>query len=253
MTSPTSPVVVRRDGPVATVELNRPHRLNALDEPMRAALLASLTALAADDAVRVLVLTGAGRAFCVGQDLAATGELADAHDTVARTYNPLVRAIVAMGKPVVAAVNGPAVGAGMGLALACDIVLMAGSATLSCAFGKVALVPDSGTAWVLARRLGRARAFDLATTGRRVGAEEAVALGLANEVLADDELRPAAAKRAADLAAGPAVTLALTKRLLVSGGEQPLDQVLEMEALGQGRAAATDEHVALRTAFLDRR
>lgn len=245
-------VGISRDGSVATVTLNRPDRLNALDEPTRLELLGHLGDLADDPGVGALLLTGAGRAFCVGQDLAAVTELEDAHDTVDRTYNPLVRMLAGMDKPVVAAVNGAAVGAGMGLALACDVVLLARGASLSCAFGRMALVPDSGTAWVLARQAGYARAFDLARSGRRVGADEAIALGLATRVVEDTELAEVAADEAADLAAGPGKALALTKRLLRDAAELPLEQALEREALSQGVAAKHEEHVTRRTAFLDK-
>lgn len=250
MTDPT--VVTRRDGPVATVELNRPDRLNPLDEPTRAALLDALTDAAAHASVRAIVLTGAGRAFCVGQDLAAVEELDDAHDTVARTYNPLIDTLRGCPKPVVAAVNGPAVGAGMGLALACDVVVMAESASLSCAFGRMALVPDSGTSWFLARSVGYQRAFHLAVTGKRVTAAEAVAWGLANETVADDELRATALQRATDLAAGPSRAFALTKQLLSRATDADLGSMLEQEALAQGVAAATEDHISRRTAFLER-
>src|SRR5262249_53907019 len=161
--------------------------------------------------------------FCVGQDLAAVEELEDAHDTVARTYNPLITALRGCPKPVVAAVNGPAVGAGMGLALACDLVVMAESASMACAFGRVALVPDSGTSWFLARSVGHRRAFHLATTGRKITAAEAVAWGLATETATDDALHATATRRAADLAAGPRRAFALTKQLLVRAADAELD------------------------------
>ena len=250
MTDP--PVSTRLDGLVATVQLNRPDRLNPLDEPTRAALLTALTSAAAHDAVRAIVLTGAGRAFCVGQDLAAVEELEDAHDTVARTYNPLISALRGCPKPVVAAVNGPAVGAGMGLALACDLVVMAESASMSCAFGRMALVPDSGTTWFLARAVGHQRAFHLATTGRKITGTEAVAWGLANETAADDELQATATQRANDLAAGPRRAFALTKQLLTRAADADLGSMLEQEALAQGIAAATEDHISRRTAFLER-
>lgn len=247
-----SNIDITRDGSVATVTLNRPDRLNALDEPARVELLGHLSDLAHDPDVGALVLTGSGRAFCVGQDLAAVTELGDAQDTVDRTYNPVVRLLASMDKPVVAAVNGAAVGAGMGLALACDVVLLASGASLSCAFGRMALVPDSGVAWALARQVGYARAFDLAHSGRRVGADEAVSLGLATRTVADAELPAAAADEAATLAAGPAKALALTKRLLRSAAELPLERVLEREALSQGIAAGHQDHVTRRTAFLEK-
>lgn len=241
-----------REGAVAVVELNRPEQLNPLDEDTRGALLAALRAADTDGDVGAVVLTGSGRAFCVGQDLAAVGELDDAYDTVARTYNPLIRALRGTDKPVVAAVNGVAVGAGMGLALACDVVVMAESASLSCAFGRMALVPDSGTSWFLSRRLGHQRAFELATSGRRVDAAEAVALGLACAVVPDAEVRTVATARAAELATGPGKAFALTKRLLVAAADADLDGALDREALAQGVAAADAEHVRRRTAFLER-
>ncbi|GAA4910486.1 short chain enoyl-CoA hydratase /enoyl-CoA hydratase [Actinomycetospora succinea] len=243
---------VSRDDAVATVTINRPDRLNALDETTRIELADHLAALARDRDVGAIVLTGSGRAFCVGQDLAAVDELDDAHDTVDRTYNPLVRLLAGMDTPVVAAVNGAAVGAGMGLALACDVVLVGRGASMSCAFGRMALVPDSGVAWALARQVGHARAFDLARTGRRVDAEEALALGLATRVVDDAELAATAASEAAALAAGPTTSLALTKRLLRAAADLPLDAVLDREALGQGVAAQQHEHVARRTAFLEK-
>lgn len=247
-----SNIGISRDGLVATVTLNRPDRLNALDEPTRLELVDHLGALARDPDVGALLLTGAGRAFCVGQDLAAAAELDDAHDTVERTYNPLVRLLAGMGKPVVAAVNGAAVGAGVGLALACDVVLLARGASLSCAFGRMALVPDSGVAWALTRQVGYARAFDLARSGRRVGADEAAALGLVTRVVGDAELAETAAHEAAELAAGPAKTLALTKQLLREAAQLPFEQVLEREALAQGIAAGHDDHVTRRSAFLSK-
>jgi 2-(1,2-epoxy-1,2-dihydrophenyl)acetyl-CoA isomerase len=243
-------LLVHRADAVVTIELNRPERLNALDRPTRRLLLTALTGVAADPDVRAVVLTGAGRAFCVGQDLSAVDELVDTYDTVARSYNPLIRSIVGMDKPVIAAVNGLAVGAGMGLVLACDVVVMADSAGLACAFGKMALVPDTGTSWFLARRVGHVRAFEIAMTGRTVPAPEALALGLVNRVLPRDRVREEAARLAAELAGGPEVACGLTKRLLISASEHPLEQALEMEAAGQARAAASEEHVARRTAFL---
>ena len=171
-----------------------PDSLNALDLPTRQALLDALRTADDDHDVRSIILTGSGRAFCSGQDLSAREELIDAGATVADTYNPLIRAITATDKPVIAAVNGLAVGAGLGLALACDEVVMAQSAFLSCAFVRVGLVPDSGITSRLVRSLGHARAFELARTARRIGADEALSLGLVNEVVADDQVETAAQK-----------------------------------------------------------
>ncbi|MET9970235.1 enoyl-CoA hydratase/isomerase family protein, partial [Streptomyces sp. NPDC006356] len=183
-----STVTSTSKGSVEWISLDRPDRLNALDEPTRRSLLAALNRADEDPAVRCIVLTGTGRAFCVGQDLSARHELTDAAATVHDTYNPLVTAITGMDTPVIAAVNGLAVGAGMGLALACDLVLVADTATFSCAFGKVGLVPDTGLSSVLVRALGHAHAFELAVTGRSLNAQTAHALGLVNAVVPADDL-----------------------------------------------------------------
>jgi 2-(1,2-epoxy-1,2-dihydrophenyl)acetyl-CoA isomerase len=238
---------------VATITLNRPDRLNAVDAPTRAALLDALVEVGRDAAVRAVVLTGTGRAFCVGQDLAAAEELVDAHATVAASYNPVVRAIGDLNKPVVAAVNGLAVGAGFGFALACDLRLAAESASFAASFSKVGLVPDSSVSWYLVRELGRARAFELAATGRSVPAAEAAALGLLNEVVPDARLGERAHEVAAELSRGPALALALTKRIFHAVGQESFDAVAALEALSQGRAAASAEHSEGRAAFLARR
>lgn len=243
-------VEINRTGQVATIKLNRPDRLNALNAAVRNRLLEALRLIGADEGVRAVILTGAGRAFCVGQDLSAADELDDAHDTVSRTYNPLIRAITGMDKPVIAAVNGLAVGAGMGLALACDLVLMADNASFSCAFGKMALVPDSGTSWFLVRRVGYLLAFDLAMTGRKLTAPDAARLGLANAVFSSSELLSKASERAHELAIGPRKSILLTKRLLVAAADQSLDATLENEALSQGIAAKNEEHISRRIAFM---
>jgi 2-(1,2-epoxy-1,2-dihydrophenyl)acetyl-CoA isomerase len=244
------PVEINRTGQVATIKLNRPDRLNALNAAVRHRLLEALRLIGADEGIRAVILTGAGRAFCVGQDLSAADELDDAHDTVSRTYNPLIRAITGMDKPVIAAVNGLAVGAGMGLALACDLVLMADNASFSCAFGKMALVPDSGTSWFLVRRVGYLLAFDLAMTGRKLTATDAARLGLANAVFSSAELLSKASERADELASGPRKSILLTKRLLVAAANQSLDATLENEALSQGIAAKNGEHTSRRIAFM---
>jgi 2-(1,2-epoxy-1,2-dihydrophenyl)acetyl-CoA isomerase len=249
----TGAVAVRRAGGVATITIARPDRLNALDLPTRRALLAALRSAAADAAVRAVVLTGTGRAFCVGQDLAAVHELDHADETVAATYNPLAYTIATMPKPVVAAVNGLAVGAGMGLALACDLRLAAETASFACAFGKVGLVPDTAVSWYLVRELGHARAFELAATGRTVPAAEALALGLLNEVVPVDALSTRAAEVADGLAAGPATALALTKQQFRDVAETSLESVLALEARHQGTAAAHSDHIEGRTAFAERR
>lgn len=248
-----SAVDVTRDGRVATVALNRPDRLNALDRTTRWELIAALRGVAADSAVRAVVLTGTGRAFCVGQDLAAVEELQHADETVAGSYNPIAQAIADMPKPVVAAVNGLAVGAGMGLALACDQRLAADSASFACAFGKVGLVPDTAVSWYLVRELGYSRAFRLAATGRSLTAAEALELGLLDEVVSPEELAGRASGLAELLAAGPAYALALTKRQFRAVGEISFEATLTMEARHQGDAANHPDHAEGRAAFAQKR
>jgi 2-(1,2-epoxy-1,2-dihydrophenyl)acetyl-CoA isomerase len=237
---------------VLTITIDRPERLNALDEPTRRALHAALEAGHRDPGVGALVLTGAGRAFCTGQDVTAGEELVDAGATVAQTYNPLVVAIRSTPKPVLAAVNGPAVGAGLGLALTCDLSVMGESAYLSCAFSRVGLVPDTGTTVGLLRALGHARAYEAAVTARRIGAEEALAAGLVNEVVADDAVLARTQERGRELAAGPALAFGLTKELLVAAARTHELDVLELEARSQGRAADTEHSREAIAAFVAR-
>ncbi len=248
-----SAVDIARDGAVATVTLNRPDKLNALDRPTRWELIGALRDVAADPAVRAVVLTGTGRAFSVGQDLAAVEELEHADETVAGSYNPIARTIADMPKPVVAAVNGLAVGAGMGLALTCDLRLAADTASFACAFGKVGLVPDTAVSWYLVRELGYARAFWLAASGRSIPATEAFQLGLLNEVLPADELTGRAHALAGLLASGPAHALALTKRQFRAVSEVSFEAALAMEARHQGDAGGHPDHVEGRTAFAEKR
>ena len=236
----------------ATVTINRPERMNALDEPTRLALAAAIRSCANAPDVGAIIITGAGRAFCAGQDLAAVHELDDAHDTVSRTYNPIAEAIASATVPVIAAVNGAAVGAGMGIVLACDVVLMSEKASLACVFGKVGLVPDTGTSWQLVRSVGYLQAFELAMTGRRVGADEALALRLASEVVAPDALMTRAHELAAELASGPRLAQQLTKEVLRLAHVATLTEALEQEAVSQGIAARDGEHLRMRAAFLAR-
>jgi 2-(1,2-epoxy-1,2-dihydrophenyl)acetyl-CoA isomerase len=237
---------------VLTITINRPDRMNALDEPTRLALIEAVCAAGRDEGVGAVVITGSGRAFCAGQDLAAIRELDDAHDTVARTYNPIAEAIAALEIPVVAIVNGAAVGAGMGIALACDVVIMSARASFACVFGKVGLVPDTGTSWQLVRTVGYLRAFEMATSGRRVGAQEALILGLATEVVEPEQLSARGTQVAADLAAGPRLAQALTKQVLREALASDLPGTMALEARSQGAAALHDDHLRLREAFLSK-
>jgi 2-(1,2-epoxy-1,2-dihydrophenyl)acetyl-CoA isomerase len=244
---------VERDGAVATVTLDRPDALNAQTRESRQALARDLRVLSADAAVRCVVLTGAGRAFCAGQDLREPDALENVDETIRKTYIPIVEALVGMPKPVVAAVNGAAAGAGLSLALACDVRYMAEDAVLMMAFSNLALVPDCGGSWLLPRAVGYARAFELAATGRRVHAAEALALGLVQRVLTRDDLLPAAHAIAGELAARPTLALGWTKRLLRTAEQSSLQEAMEHEAQLQAAAVRTHDHAEGVAAFLEKR
>jgi 2-(1,2-epoxy-1,2-dihydrophenyl)acetyl-CoA isomerase len=246
-------VEVSRDDSVLTITLNRPDVLNALDRPAHLGLRAALRE-AADPDVRAVVLTGAGRGFCVGQDL---GELREAGgrtgDMLRELFHPNVLAIRTLQKPVLAAVNGAAAGAGLSLACACDLRIAADSALFVPAFINIGLVPDSGGSYFVQRLLGTPRAFEWLTSGRRLPADEALAWGLVSEVVPASELAARAAARAAELASMPTRGIALTKRLLDQAERAELEAQLENEALTQAEATATEDFREGVAAFLEKR
>ncbi|WP_052851565.1 enoyl-CoA hydratase-related protein [Streptomyces avicenniae] len=242
---------------LATITLNRPAQLNALNVAAKEALLAALREAAADSAVRAVLLTAGGRAFCVGQDLAehraalaGEAEPGDAMATVARHYGPIVREIAAMPKPVVAAVQGAAAGAGLGLALAADLRVAGLSASFHTAFAGIGLTADSGLSWTLPRAVGAGRAAELLLCPRRIGAEEAERLGLVQRVVPDDALAATARELARALAAGPTLAYAALKRSLAFGAAHTLDETLALEAELQREAGASADHRAAVEAFL---
>ena len=238
---------------VLTITLNRPDVLNALDNALRKRLAEALEQ-AGDSAVRAVVITGAGRAFCVGQDLAELQEReGDIGELLRSQYHPIVRAIRALEKPVIAAVNGPAAGAGLALACACDIRIAAADATFVPAFIKAGLVPDSGGSLFIERLLGFARAFEWMGTGRTLGADEALDWGLVSEVVDAEALPARAAELAAQLAAGPTRALGLTKRLFDEAAMSTLEEQLEREAAFQNLVAETDDYAEGVAAFLEKR
>lgn len=240
---------------VATITLDRPDALNALTVPLKHELLAAFEQVAADDAVRAVVLTGAGRAFCAGQDLRERLEpdAAPLEDEIRLRYNPLVRAMVGLEKPLIGAINGVAAGAGASLALACDLRIAAEGASFLLAFGRVGLVPDSGATWLLPRLIGGAKTAELALTGAALSAADAERLGLVLRVVPADELAAAAHALATQLAAGAPRALALTKRALAASWDATLEEQLETEADFQGQAGATADHAEGVAAFLERR
>ncbi len=241
-----------RDG-VETVTLDRPDALNALNARMRRELLAALKASARDEAVRALVITGAGRGFCAGADLRGGAGEREFRRVLTSEYHPLIRAIRDLPKPVVAAVNGVAAGAGVSLALAADIVLAADDARFVPAFGRIGLVPDSGLTRTLVRGLGRHRAAAILWLGAPLPAAEAESLGLVHAVVAASELAAAASELAARLAAGPTRAIALTKRLINAAEDADLDASLAAEAALQELAGRTDDHAEGVSAFGEKR
>jgi 2-(1,2-epoxy-1,2-dihydrophenyl)acetyl-CoA isomerase len=246
-------ILVAREGGVVTLTLNRPEVYNALTSSVRRELRAELDAVAADASVRAVILTGAGRAFCSGQDIRAFQESFDVRGVLETEYNPIVERLAAMPQIVIAAINGPAAGAGLGLALACDLLLMADDAFLSCAFGAIGLVPDSGVVSTLVRAVGYQRALEIAITARRVPAEEALALGLVLETHPADRVAGRAAELAAGIAAGPAIAIGLTKQLLRNAQSQTLDEVLAAEIDAQVTCIASDDFREGINAFLEKR
>jgi 2-(1,2-epoxy-1,2-dihydrophenyl)acetyl-CoA isomerase len=246
-------VEVARDGAVLTITLNRPDVLNALNAAMHDALAAALKQARAED-VRAVVLTGAGRGFCVGQDL---GEFRDdAGDIGGRlrgNYHPNITAIRALEKPVIAAVNGAAAGAGLSLACACDLRVASDQASFVPAFINVGLVPDSGGTFFVTRLVGQARAFEWLCSGRRLTAAEAHAWGVVSEVADAGALAARAAEIATQLAGLPTRAIAMTKRLLERAPITSLEDQLEWEAQFQTAATGTEDFREGVAAFLEKR
>lgn len=243
------------DGPVATLTLDRPEALNALTVPLKVALRDALQSLARDRAVRVVILTGAGRAFCAGQDLAEREgpDAAPLDEEVRERYNPIIRALRSMGQPVIAAVNGVAAGAGASLAFACDLRIAAEEARFVLAFGRIGLVPDSGATWFLPRIVGPAKAAELALVGDPVDAAEALRLGLVSKVVPGDQLMTEARASADRLAEGAPLALSLTKAALERSMTIDLDDALDGEAKLQGIAGASADHAEGLAAFREKR
>jgi 2-(1,2-epoxy-1,2-dihydrophenyl)acetyl-CoA isomerase len=238
---------------VATITLNRPESLNALNVQMRRELLAAFKGLARDDAIRAVILTGEGRGFCSGADLRGGASERDFRRVLEREYNPLVRAIRDLPKPVLAAVNGVAAGAGASLALACDLVYAAEDARFIQAFVRIGLVPDSGSTRTLVRALGRHRASQLIFTGEPLPAAEAHAAGLVNAVVPGGELMATVRDAAAKLAAAPTRAIALAKRSINAAEDASLDESLALEAQLQALAGRTEDHAEGVAAFAEKR
>jgi 2-(1,2-epoxy-1,2-dihydrophenyl)acetyl-CoA isomerase len=246
-------VETTRDGSVLTITLNRPDKLNAFDAATHEGFAKALEEAAGAE-VRAVVLTGAGRGFCVGQDL---GELRAGDRDIAgllrARWNRHVLGLRGLEKPVLAAVNGAAAGAGLSLACACDLRVAADSAAFVPAFVNVGLVPDTGGSWLVPRLLGYARAFEWMCSGRKIEADEALAWGLVSEVVAGVGVLSRTQERAAELAALPTRAIAMTKRLFERAAGSSLGDQLELEAQLQVAATRTEDFAEGVAAFLEKR
>jgi 2-(1,2-epoxy-1,2-dihydrophenyl)acetyl-CoA isomerase len=253
-------VNVQRDGGTATVQLNRPDALNAWNAQLGADLLQALRGAGGDDSVRAVVITGAGRGFSSGADLkdisggdtAADGR-PDVYKTLTERYHPIMKTIREMPKPVLASVNGPAVGIGCSLALCCDLILAAESAYFLLAFVNIGLVPDGGSSLFVPARVGIARASELSMLGERLPADRALQWGLINRVVADERLGEETTALAARLAAGPTRSYAGAKRQLNNWLYARMDEQLELEAKIQQEMAGSDDFVEGAMAFVQKR
>jgi 2-(1,2-epoxy-1,2-dihydrophenyl)acetyl-CoA isomerase len=245
-------IEVARDGAVMTITLNRPEKMNAFNRALHDALRGALKD-ARDPEVRAVVLTGAGRAFCAGQDLTEFRQMGNVGDGLRETYHPNILAIRALEKPVIAAVNGAAAGAGLSLACACDIRIASDAASFVPGFVGIGLVPDSGGTFFIHRLLGAPRAFEWMSSNRRLTAAEAHAWGLVSEVVEADGLAARAAELAATYAALPTRAIGMTKRAFDHADTATLEEQLELEAQLQAVAVETDDFREGVAAFLEKR
>jgi enoyl-CoA hydratase/carnithine racemase len=260
MTLVASTVEVERDGGVATLWLNRPERLNAWEATLGEHLCEALDTIAADPDTRLVVLRGRGRAFCSGADLRALDEEGgsgarrlDLEQMLHERYHPVLRRIVRLDVPTLAVVHGPAVGIGVSLAAACDLVLAGSDATFQLAFTRIGLAPDGGASALVVARAGLTKALELALTARRIDAPEALACGLVTDVVDDAELEERADELSAQLGTAPTLALAAAKRAMVDGALADLERQLSIEAGHQGRLAGTADFAEGVSAFLEKR
>ena len=241
---------------VATITLNRPESLNAFNDAMIAETTAAVKQAGRDSAVRCLVLTGAGRGFSSGQDLKSTEARDDDFaigDHLRQGYHRLIRQMVGTEKPIIGAINGVAAGAGCGVALATDLRIASDRASFMLAFSRIGLIPDSGVNWLLPRLVGHARAYQMAVTAEKIGAEKALAWGLVNDVVPHAQLEEAVVTLARSLAGGATVAFGLTKRAMWKGWHTDLDEALEYEAHLQQIAARSADFQEGVAAFLEKR
>lgn len=248
-------LLFRNEHGTCTISLNRPEVYNALNDETTFELQDALKQVAKDDTIRVVVLTGEGKAFCAGQDLkdASSAGKRSLKESLRKRYNPIVRAIRNLPKPVLCRLNGVAAGAGCSLALACDMIIAADEASLIQVFVNVGLVPDSGSSYFLPRLVGMSKAFELCAMGSRVSAEEAVSLGLINRSVPAAELDAVMKTYTDYFAAAPTRAIGLTKKMLNKSAVATLDEMLEYEAYCQEIAGSTADHREGVAAFLAKR
>jgi 2-(1,2-epoxy-1,2-dihydrophenyl)acetyl-CoA isomerase len=251
-------LLLSRQDSVATVTLNRPDQHNRLTRQLKEELRDTLYDIADDESIRAVVLTGAGRSFCVGQDLSEHAEAlrenaAHAFDTIELHYNPIVTTLTTMPKPVIAAINGSCVGAGLGFALACDLRVTADSAKFGTAFTSIGLTLDSGLSATLARTIGAARASELVLLGEMFTAQEALDWGIAGRLVPAEQLQATAQELAERLATGPTLAYAEAKRSLAEGQHGSMADILVEEHSGQVRLGLTEDHRDAVEAFLAKR
>jgi len=252
-------ILYERGGGVLKITLNRPDKLNAFTDTMLDELIEAFKRADDDSSVRVVVLTGAGRGFCPGQDLASAVERGAGSgnfsysDHLRAHYNPLILGMRTLTKPIIAAINGVAAGAGMSLALACDYRIAAEGAAFIQAFVKVGLIPDSGSTWMLPRLIGRTRALDMMLSGRKVSAQEALEMGLVNVVVPNEQLMDTVNQVAGEFANAPTKTIGYIKQAVEFASHSTLEDALNKEAELQDMAASTADHSEGITAFVEKR
>ena len=249
-------ILFTQEGHTAVLTLNRPERRNAFTHQMLRELADAVQRCATDETIRAVLIGGAGKGFCAGQDLSTFDGVPapdDVYDAVMNYYKPLIMALTGLEKPVIAAIQGAAAGAGVSLALACDLRIMAADAYLMLAFSNIGLVPDAGASWFMTRHLGYSRAFQLAAAAERLDAARCLEMGLANRVVAAERLPDAALSWAHELAARPTRALGMTKKAMLHALHSSLAETIELEAKMQSLAVQTQDHQEGVAAFLQRR
>jgi 2-(1,2-epoxy-1,2-dihydrophenyl)acetyl-CoA isomerase len=248
------PVDLIIEGPIAKVVLNRPERLNALTWEMRQQLREHFTELRFNDAIRAIIVTGEGRAFCTGADVGGMQrqDLKGEREKLQQGSHSYMRVLTAIEKPVIAAVRGPTVGIGWSIAMGCDLIVASETARFSQVFRRIGLAPDGGAIWFLTRRIGLARAKELVFTARFVDAQEALSMGLVNYVVPDSELMAKAEELAADLASGPTFAFGMAKKMFAMANGS-YEEFLDVESLVQPQLGQTDDHKEGVAAFKEKR